>query len=240
MNGDARIKLCFPCEHFRPRSADQKGVSLAGGAAGQIWPSTTSTFWEQLSVADPRDICRNSHAEYRPADNKAGRYYLECLNETWLIEPEEQNISKTGGRADLWWDSQLPFLVLVYLCSATDSGLSGEYTSPRDLFPGIDLFQSNLSLETAEIEKRYGLDSSAFNEAARRLGGRPVQTSDAGARFSIFPKFGAEYLLWLADDEFGAALTILVDRSTVEHVPADAVSVALNLLSHRIAGTGAH
>lgn len=240
MNGDARIKLCFPCEHFRPGSAGQKGTSLAEGPARQIWPSTAPTFWKQLSAADPRDICRNSQAEYLPAYNKAGRYCLNCLNETWLIEPEKQNISKIDGTANLGWDSQLPFLVLVYLCSATKASLSGEYTSPRDLFPGIDLFQSNLSLETAEIEKRYGLDSSAFNDAALRFGGRSVQTADAGARFSIFPKFGAEYLLWLADDEFGAALTILVDRSTVEHIPADAVSVALNLLSQRIAASDAH
>jgi len=76
--------------------------------------------------------------------------------------------------------------------------------------------------------------------AGAQLGGRRLEADEAGAaadvavRFFILPKIPVDYLLWLADSEFEARLTLLLDRETPRHLPADVYAVLVNLLSGRL------
>jgi len=134
------------------------------------------------------------------------------------------------------WDQQLPFLVLVYLASARKEPATYDMVIPRDLFKRFDLFGGNLDRERHRVEKTFGHDSEGFLRAARLLGGERIKGGDVAARFHVFPKFPVDYILWVADSEFPAGLTVLVDRSATLHLSADAIGVVLNLLSRRLCG----
>jgi hypothetical protein len=43
-----------------------------------------------------------------------------------------------------------------------------------------------------------------------------------------------DYLLWLADEEFPAKVTILLDRGTPRHYPVEGVANSVNLLTRRL------
>jgi hypothetical protein len=105
---------------------------------------------------------------------------------------------------------------------------------PKDLFKGFDLFRNSLDMDVHGIETAYGHDAEGFLEAAERLGGEGIRGGDAAVRFHIFPKVPVDYILWLGDEEFPANLTLLVDRGAPRHLSADAIGVAVNLLSRRL------
>jgi hypothetical protein len=242
---DRRVGYClrgcdeFPCEHFSsgPYPFAQGFLQMQARRRAQhgrdlqaAWPERTPEFWDALGERDPNVVCHHTGA-IRAAE---GGFTLQCLRETWAVDPDAQTIQKVQGTFGGEWDRQLPFLILVYLVSASDEPLTGEMVAPRELYPGVDVFQGHHALTLGDLESRYGRDGAAFGRAAERLGGMSLEGGDVAARFNIFPKLPVDYLLWLADEEFGARLTLLLDRGTARHYPADTLAVAVNLLTQRL------
>ena len=229
----------FPCEQFSsgsyPFSPEflamqerrREKIDLSVTAA---WPSNTPEIWNNLRELSSPDVCRNSGA----ALSAGGKYLLQCLNETWEIDPNQMTVVKTQGAFGGEWDRQVPYLMLYYLTCASADLLSGEMTAPRDLPGWQNFFKGRYTLETTELESCFGRDVGTFTKAAEQLGGRKLGQADAAVRFHVFKKFPVDYLLWVADEEFPSRVTILLDRSLPEHFVADGTSVIINLLSRRL------
>ncbi len=232
----------FPCDVFRSgpfplsegfltmqaRRREKAGIEQQAG-----WPETTPDFWERLDERTPGDVMAASGA----IRNQAGGYTLQCLNETWSIDPASRQILKREGAFGGEWDRQVPFLILVYLALARDEALSGELIPPRDLQPGQDFFRGKYSLNTTELEARFGRDKAAFERVGLSLGGRRLDLADAAFRLHVFPRLAVDFLLWTADEEFPARVNLLLDRRLLRHYPFDAAAVALNLLIQRLLAT---
>ena len=106
--------------------------------------------------------------------------------------------------------------------------------APRELVKGGDFFRGRYSLQTGDMENVFGNDGEAFHNATSKLGGQKTDKADFSVKFHVLPKLAVEYLLWLADDEFRARVTILLDRETCNHFPPDATFLLINLLTGRI------
>jgi hypothetical protein len=233
----------------RRRRARLTGVPVAA------WPEISVEYWDRLNTADPATIVSRSGATRTPPlaprpgeDRQRPCYRIQSLGETWLLDPRERTANKLQGRFGGEWDRQVPFPILVYLVGASvtpapppvGAEADASMVSPRELYPGIDAFQGKNALHTAELESAFGNDGEAFARTASQLGGRRLAADEAGAaadvsvRFSILPKIPVDYLLWLADSEFEARLTLLLDRETPRHLPADVCAVLVNLLSGRL------
>jgi hypothetical protein len=195
------------------------------------WPDkSTPHFWKKLAEKSKGQVCDHSGATLTPE----GTYSLLCLNESWIIDVEKQSVIKSEGVFGGEWDRQVPFLILVYLASATAAPLSGEMTAPREMFDLRQGLGGRYALETAEIEEVFGNNPDGFLKAAAGLGGEKLSLADASASFLVFPKFRVDYLLWLADREFPARLTILFDSGIRKNYPQDVSSVVVNLFSRRL------
>jgi hypothetical protein len=233
MATNSKIDLCYPCGYFRPGDPEDPIAGEYQKINGAIWPRTADRFWEKLRISQNETVAAFTGGTL--AGN--GSIQITCLNETWSVDPEEENVTRfdqeeTKPLSD--WDQQFPFLVLVYLASARKEPVTYDMVIPRDLFKGFDLFRSSLDREMRGVEKTFGNDGEGFLRAARLLGGESIKGGDVAARFHVFPKFPVEYILWLGDSEFPAGLTVLVDRTAPLHLSADAIGVALNLLSRRL------
>ncbi len=230
---DTKINLCYPCGFFRPTDTEDPIAGEFEFRDGAVWPKTAVVFWDKLNALEKNEVCASSGGTLA----EDGSIQIESLNENWKIDAARETVLKSGpqraeGCAD--WDRQIPFLILVYLVSAQSGPASYDMVLPRDLFKGFDLFRNSLDMDIQGIVKAFGHDGEGFLNAATRLGGHRIQGGDVAVRFHIFPKFPVDYILWLGDEEFPASLTILVDRSTPQHVTGDAIGVAVNLLCRRL------
>ncbi len=231
----------FPCDRF---SSDRGNYPYSKGFLEMqtrrreqaesrpvaSWPDTAEQFWNMLDEKVPAEVVASSCATL----TSQGDYELLCLGERWLIEPKKRQVTKIQGSFGGEWDRQVPFLLLVYLVHAQDGNLSGEMTTIRDLFVGVNVFQSHLAVETTDFESTFGTDGEAFKNAATSLGGQATSNADVSYRFQLLPKFPVEFLLWLADEEFEARVSVLLDRSIPHHMPVDGVATLLNLLIQRL------
>lgn len=229
----------FPCETFEDNgypfskkflSVQKRRREEAGDMQQAFWPQTTDFFWELFFEKPLEEIAQNTWGRI----DEKGALLIDSLSDIWRLDPQKKTVVKASGAFGGEWDRQMPFLVLVYAASANPTSLAGETTIPKDLFSGVDIFQQSLALETDELEEAFGSNRKAFEEAAEKLSATKIPHADIAFRFRIFPKFPVDYLLWLKDDEFPARLSILLDKGTPDHLPADAISTLLNLLGQRL------
>ncbi len=194
------------------------------------WPASTPDFWQQFSKRSIKEICAFSPAILLDVN----RFGLQCLDEPWHIDRTEKTISKVQGEFGGEWDRQIPFLILMYLALVHEAPVSGKLMTAIELYRGMTPFSGPHTLKTRYVESIFGRNPCLFHEAATQLGARRLDQADASARFYIFPKLLVDLLLWKANEEFPAKLTLLFDRNMPRFYPADAVALAVNLLLQRL------
>lgn len=119
-------------------------------------------------------------------------------------------------------DPGLELFTLIYLRNASPHPVAGEMIGLRDL-KDSHFFQGPHELDTRPVIERYGRDPAGFREACLRLKGIPLAGADEGFTLRPFPKIPVHFLLWIADEEFPARLSVLFDRSVETHLQADAI-----------------
>lgn len=193
-------------------------------------PGAVKQHWDEIKTLDRSEVCKRTMA----TPSGKGGYMLKSLCDTWEIDLESTTVKKIKGGNGGEWDRFAPFLSLIYLIRGGENDPSGEMAAPRDVLPGRDFFTGDHSIETHNLEEVFGHDTDLFLKSAEALGGEKSDQGDASALFHIFPKMPALYILWLADDEFPAKVTILLDSQSLHLFPLDATDVALNMLNERL------
>ncbi len=228
----------FPCDIFSQNASPYSEVFISmqkrrreeSDGNQWAWPEGGDEFWEKLQTADCDEIVLNSGATC----TKSGSYSLVSLGESWLLDANDRKIVKASGGFGGEWDRQLPFYLVVYLVSAKKNDPTGNMIHPREVIPGQDYFRGHNTLETAELERVFGTEKELFVSAAKSLHGEIISDADVSARFRIFPKMQIDVLLWLADDEFPAKATILMDSGLATHYPIEGIADVTNLLVRRL------
>ena len=188
-------------------------------------------YWQELKKRDLDRLCRLSQTVLQPPwglllpfFNRSVRVYLDSSS------LQEQ----VCGR---WQPVESPLMelvILVYLLNVSEAPLTGEKVSVSDL-RDAHFFQGPHTLKTASLLGSFGRDLSGFAAAAEALGGVKLDLADAAFMFLPLPKIPVYYLLWEADEEFDANMTVLFDRSIEQHLTADAIWGLVNLVSDMLA-----
>ena len=217
----------FPCENFRngPYPFSQGWLDMQARRRQEpqrISPDQPETvppvFWEELATADARAVAARSHAQVDATD----RLVLPFLDTRLRVSAASRRIWRSlpeGWQAET--DPLVQLLAVVYLRHASDADLSGERVGASDLRSAA-FFKGPHALPTAMLADRFGTDPDGFARAAGRLGGVAVPLADRAFRLLPFPKVPFYFLLWVADPEFPAQVSVLFDRSIEAHLPSDA------------------
>jgi len=220
----------FPCENFTTgpypfsrgfldmqtrRRSQNRGTKAPFGETVPVPPE----YWKHLQAADIRALCPRA-AVMEAAD---GGILVTAFNREIRVDPDKREI-QTGGPGH-WRKTADPFLelmLLVYLLNATDHPFMDEMVSAQDL-RDAQFFQGPHELDTRGLVEKFGCDPEKFLKAGLQLGGTRLELADAAVQLRPFPKIPLYYLLWGADDEFPAKVSILFDRSIEKHLSADAI-----------------
>jgi len=185
-------------------------------------------FWDQLQKKDVHLLCNRTL--FRP--HSAGQLLFEFLGQAVMVDMGNRCLKHPDGSD--WEKNDDPLLELVtvlYLNNVSDLHPMGtDIVGVKDLKEG-HFFRGPHALQTDALLKRYGHDANAFRQAAEYLQGQAVEMADAAYRLHPFPRVPLYYLLWEADEEFTAQITVLFDRSIEKTLAADAIWALVNRVS---------
>lgn len=141
-------------------------------------------------------------------------------------------VTRSSDGADV--DIATRILLLHYLLTADGTPLAADWMSFRTLPGGLGYdaaFQGRANLRLAGM---FGNDLSAFEEAARSVGGERLTFGDASFSFRALPRVWLAVVLHLADEEFPASASVLFDASAGHYLPTEDLAVLGGILAGRL------
>ncbi len=187
--------------------------------------------WEDLRARPKEEIVHRPGVE-ASADSES--YEVQFLNSLYLIDPVRERITelKPDPKRDLPEEFQI--LLIRYLVAHDPGSVTGKEVSEKDFPGGVTFFQGPHTLHTAPIVERYGNDPGGFEIRCRELGAVPVPHGDRAMRLLPFPTIPVTYVLWRADEEFPASVSVLFDSSISRWFELDMIFTLVLVLTERI------
>lgn len=184
--------------------------------------ATHALYWEMLAKTEPNGVCKRTEALYS-TDRKG--YFLNVLNQRYLILPEEQKIFCMRG--DFCEEENLRdyfyLMVLLYLLNAQEVEPARTWISEKELKGGTTFFRGPHGLRLEELEKAWGQNPEAFARAGKRLGGVDLLFGDQAFALTVLPRVPLAYVLWKGDEEFPPRVTVMLDSTIQRHFSLDGV-----------------
>jgi hypothetical protein len=204
-----------------------------------IDPNTTSTFrdsshipvhyWQELLAMDPQDVSQRALVTFQAEEG----YQIPFWNRIYFCRPDRQHIwRKDDPEKNLSFQEYL--VLLMYLMKAQDRSIEGKKINEREIPGGELFFRGPHALLKEPLEKTFGKDGESFLQAGLNIGGRNTGLGDASFELLILPRIPVEYILYTADEEFPAQITINFDRSVYRHLPLDVLWSLINLTGWRL------
>jgi hypothetical protein len=187
--------------------------------------------WEDLRNR-PRDTILQQEG-VRPASRGNG-YEIGFLDAVYLVDPHAERIVELAPDPDRKLTEEFQILLIRYLVARNGGPPDGRDISEKDLPGGVTFFQGPHALHVRPILRLYGEDPDGFEARGRELSAVPVPYGDKAMRFRPFPFMPVTYVLWRADDEFPATVTVLFDSSITRWFELDMVFALVLVLTERI------
>ena len=101
--------------------------------------------------------------------------------------------------------------------------------------PGAKFYNPAHKEQTAKkLLNFFGNDYQAFEEAAKKSGGKLTPFDTIAYKFQVFPKVALLVTLWKGDVDFPPSYRILFNRESVYHLNAEAFAILSGVLATRI------
>jgi len=189
-------------------------------------------LWKTLAALPPQDVCRRSLASY---DANLQCYHVQVLNEPYQVYPGESCIHSTNNRGTAL-SIELQLLILQYLVQAKELPLAGKWVTEKELKNGEMFYRGvhSLAMFKNPLEEKFGRRPDHFLEAGPSIGGIKVDYGDVGLKFQALPRIPVLLILWAADDEFPAKVTILFDPTIEHHLALDTIWGLVRVITFKL------
>jgi len=186
--------------------------------------------WKALTSVIPLDVCRRTLARYKESEES---YLFRALGDDYRIVPKQRTIEHLSNHS-FSPDVDFRVMVLAYLTNAKEIELSGKLVQCYQLRGGDSFFRGVHKLPVQELETRFGQSPRTFRGACLPLDGREVPYGDVSVEVRALPRLPLTLVLWVADDEFPARVSVLFDSTADEHLPLDALLATVRTVVKRI------
>ncbi|MBC8414575.1 MAG: DUF3786 domain-containing protein [Nitrospira sp.] len=204
-----------------------------------VWKGETQS-WEVLDGLDPVMVQKNSGAVY--VSHNAS-YELNCLRAKIKVYMRDRNIQGSpdaGERLVMGLGDLSRLSILQYLTKASDLPLSEELVRPSDLSGGDIFLRGTHILPLVSFAEYFSSNPDALLQAGERLGAVRCEYGDIALQLKPFARIPVVVILWLGDEEFPAAASLLFDASCTLHLSTDILwSTAMITLEMLLSEAGA-
>jgi len=182
--------------------------------------------WEDLNQLDPLEVCRRSLASY---DHESRKYSLRLLNvdfDVLLKNRAVMPLTLSNARLpDLGPDFRI--MILDYLANCNEIPLSGRLVSGAQLKGGEFFFRGTHGLELDALVEEFGKKPEQFKNVGLSLAGKGLELGDVSFQLLVLPRVPIAYVLWAADEEFSARLSVLFDSTADRMLHLDTLRTAV-------------
>ena len=129
---------------------------------------------------------------------------------------------------------QEQILILHYMLAAAPPRLTGNWISYREI-PGASFYYSAFVKRAIDpLKNIFGQNLEGLLSASALLGGRKIDTGDAGYEFWLLPNVPVRLILWAGDDEFPAAANIVFDENISGILSPEDIAWLVGMLVYRL------
>jgi hypothetical protein len=164
---------------------------------------------------------------------EVGQFRVAFLNRAYCIDfPGLQFEDESGPEKEIPIQEQI--LILHYMSADTPPPLTGNWVSYREI-PGASFYYSAFVKRAIDpLKNTFGRNIEGLLKAGTLLGGRKIDTGDAGYEFRLLPNVPVRLSLWLGDDEFPAAANMVFDESISGMLSPEDVAWMAGMLVYRL------
>ncbi len=160
-----------------------------------------------------------------------GRLSVPCLGHVFEVEHPGAKVRFAGTALEP--NVSLLIVILNHLARADGVPVEGRLIPYRDL-PGGGVFWGAFArYAIAPLADHFGTRAARLLEAARPLGGEPMETrADFSVRLPFFPRLPLVVQVSAADDELPGTANILFDASAPHYVHTEDAAAVGSYASH--------
>ncbi|MDH3883190.1 MAG: DUF3786 domain-containing protein [Desulfobacterales bacterium] len=143
---------------------------------------------------------------------EANRFRVSFLKRVYHISfPELEFEDEAESQKEVPIQEQI--LILHYMLGPAPSALTDNWISYREI-PGASFYYSAFVKRAIDpLKQVFGQNVDGLIRAGEILGGKSIDTGDAGYEFKLFPNIPVRLILWAADDEFPAEANIVFNEN---------------------------
>jgi hypothetical protein len=182
--------------------------------------------WKDLLQLDPLEVCRRSLATY---NHESRKYTLRVLTIEYDVMLGDRAVMPAAERDADIPDLGLEFRIMIldYLANCKEIPLSGRLVSGAQLKAGEFFFRGTHGLELDGLVNAFGKKPEQFKSTGISLGGKSLELGDASFQLLVLPRVPIVYVLWAADEEFPARLSVLFDSTADSMMHLDTLRTAV-------------
>jgi hypothetical protein len=156
------------------------------------------------------------------------------LDGVYRVDLETDTIAEISPIPNRPLREEFQILLIRYLVADYGGPMDGRDISEKDLPGGVTFFQGPHALHVRPIAAKFGENPAGFEALGKALGAELRDYGDKAFRFYPFPLIPVTYILWTADEEFPASVSVLFDSSIIRWFALDMVFALVMVLTDRI------
>ena len=191
--------------------------------------------WERILKMQTKEVCETTGA--REFGDRV--ISLRFINREVFCWIEERCLKYLDGTPIN--DLQTNLILLLYLqskppnFSCEEPDISNQNLVSAFQLPNGDVFfRGPHIITTAPLEKLFGQTPKGFLNAGKRLGGNLLEKGDASFRLRVLPYIEMCFVLYAADEEFPARVSIIFSESINHYLPLDGIWALSNVVVKQI------
>ena len=167
--------------------------------------------------------------------DEANRFRIAFLDRVYHVRfPELEFEDEAESREAVAIQEQI--LILHYMLSPASAPLTENWISYREI-PGASFYYSAFVKRAIDpLKKVFGQNIDGLLRAGETLGGKTIDTGDAGYEFRLFPNIPVRIILWAADDEFPAEANIVFNENIRGSLSPEDIAWLAGMLVYRLIG----
>ena len=161
------------------------------------------------------------------------QFRVPFLNRVYRIGfPELTFEDETDSQEEVPIQEQI--LILHYMLSPAPSPLTDNWISYREI-PGASFYYSSFVRRAIDpLKKVFGQNIDNLLHAVVIMGGKTIDTGDAGYEFRLFPNIPVRLILWAGDEEFPAEATMVFDEHIGSMLSPEDIAWLAGMLAYRL------
>jgi len=188
---------------------------------------------ERLRELDFLSQCRKAGAEVIESKESGERIArIKFLNRDYLVYYPSGDIKFADSNDEPpLWDR---IIILHYLANATGASEKKELISYQQVPDGWLYYSNFVKRTTSILTKSFDKDPEGFIQAGLALGGKISELGKYAIEIQALPKVKYYFIMWEGDEEFESEFNCVFDRSIIDYLPAEDITVLANIIAVRL------